>query len=108
MKISGDFSPDQQSDFLRTLHCPSSVHFAAYFIPVNLCALRILFLFPSQKSPVEKEPERRGQELCYRKGQPEPVESEAADAAQNQVCSFQSFLQLLDLIVFDPVMKGSL
>ena len=38
----------------------------------------------------------------------EPVESEAADAAQNQVCSFQSFLQLLDLIVFDPVMKGSL
>ena len=38
----------------------------------------------------------------------EPVESEAADAAQNQVCSFQSFLQFLDLIVFDPVMQGSL
>ena len=38
----------------------------------------------------------------------EPVETEAADTAQDQVCTFQCLLQLLDLIVFDSVMQGSL
>ena len=38
----------------------------------------------------------------------EPVETEAADAAQDQVCAFKRLLQFLDLIIFDPVMQGSL
>ena len=38
----------------------------------------------------------------------EPVETETADAAQDQICALERFLQLFDLIIFDPVMKCSL
>ena len=38
----------------------------------------------------------------------EPVETETADAAQDQICAFECFLQLFDLIILNPVMKSSL